>query len=179
MLHRTLAAAVLRHGCVAPIRNAGSVRNVTFAAAMPVICSMSTAPSPLRPGRMTPVNTLSSGRVRSRKISGSGGKRRLRPDVDHVRTDRNTLSRKAGANQLLFREFAERDEHRDVIVEPAHLARDGGSQGIPIDDGIVRLPWQPGDRRDDAPETIQRITLVSTRTSIVMASGRPRWSSEV
>ncbi|HMN99594.1 MAG TPA: transglutaminase-like domain-containing protein [Miltoncostaeaceae bacterium] len=57
------------------------------------------------------------------------------------------------------------------------LADQGGSQGIPIDDGIVRLPWQAGDRRNDAPETIQRITLVGTRTPLVLASGRVRWVS--
>ncbi|MGE0028434.1 MAG: transglutaminase family protein [Thermoleophilia bacterium] len=57
------------------------------------------------------------------------------------------------------------------------LADDGGSQGIPIDDGMVRLPWQAGDRQVDAPETIQRITLVGTRTSLVLASGRVRWVS--
>ena len=57
------------------------------------------------------------------------------------------------------------------------LADDGGSQGIPIDDGIVRLPWQAGDRTLDAPETIQRITLVGTRTPLVLASGRVRWVS--
>jgi transglutaminase-like putative cysteine protease len=55
------------------------------------------------------------------------------------------------------------------------LVDDGGSQAIAIDDGIVRLPWQAGDRALDAPETIQRITLVGTRTPIVLASGRLRW----
>jgi transglutaminase-like putative cysteine protease len=57
------------------------------------------------------------------------------------------------------------------------LADGGGSRGIPIDDGMVRLPWQPGDRGNDAPETIQRITLVGTRTPLVLASGRVRWVS--
>ncbi len=57
------------------------------------------------------------------------------------------------------------------------LVDDGGSDGIPIDDGVVRLPWQAGDRALDAPETIQRITLVGTRTSLVMGSGRMRWVS--
>ena len=57
------------------------------------------------------------------------------------------------------------------------LVNDGGSDGIPIDDGVVRLPWQAGDRALDAPETIQRITLVGTRTSLVMGSGRMRWVS--
>ena len=54
------------------------------------------------------------------------------------------------------------------------VGRAAARQAIPIDDGIVRLPWQPGDRALDAPETIQRITLVGTRTPIVLASGRMR-----
>jgi transglutaminase-like putative cysteine protease len=57
------------------------------------------------------------------------------------------------------------------------LVDGGGSDAIPIDSGIVRLPWQVGDRGGDAPEVIQRITLVGTRTPLVLASGRPRWAS--
>jgi transglutaminase-like putative cysteine protease len=57
------------------------------------------------------------------------------------------------------------------------LLDDGGSRGIPIADGIVRLPPPAGAPVADAPETIQRITLVGTRTPLVLASGRVQWAS--
>ncbi|HTI33937.1 MAG TPA: transglutaminase-like domain-containing protein, partial [Miltoncostaea sp.] len=57
------------------------------------------------------------------------------------------------------------------------LVDDGGSRGIPVDSGMIHLPPQVGDGAATAPETTQRITLVSTHTSIVMGSGRIRWAA--
>jgi len=52
------------------------------------------------------------------------------------------------------------------------LADPGGSPGLPVREGVLRLP--PDPTVADEPDRIQIITLRGARTQVVMASGRPQ-----